>query len=98
MKDFVAIITLPNYFTDEFMSLIPRQRAMTDRYMRQGKIISYFLSSDRTKLWITFKANTKSEVHKILTSMPLAKFMNIQIEQLFFHLNSVSDLYQVSLN
>jgi hypothetical protein len=69
-------IKLPDELTEDFVLLIPRQRAHIDQLMDEGKVLQYSLASDRTTLWVTIVA--ESEI------------MNPGIMELAFH-NSVSN-------
>lgn len=82
-------IELPKELTQEFISLIPKQRAQVDKLMDQGKILHYSLSLDRSQLWVTLAARTEHEAMDIIASFPLVHFMKPEIFELAFH-NSVS--------
>jgi hypothetical protein len=47
MNQFMADITLPVQFDQEFVSLIPRQQAHINDLMDQGTVTGYSLSLDR---------------------------------------------------
>ncbi len=98
MNDYFLDIDLPHYFDQDFMAKIPEQRAFINKMMNQGAISSYSLSMDRTKLWVTIKANTKSEAKKLFASFPLYEYMNGAIIPLMFHQGVNVALPQPSLN
>ena len=89
MTTFMISIELPKELTQEFISLIPKQRAQVDKLMDQGKILHYSLSLDRSQLWVTLAARTEHEAMDIIASFPLVHFMKPEIFELAFH-NSVS--------
>jgi hypothetical protein len=89
MYEFMIDIDLPVPFTDDFLALVPRQRAMVNRLMNEGKITSYALSIEEGKLWITALAERSEEVKDIIESFPIAEHIFYRISKLTFH-NSVS--------
>jgi muconolactone delta-isomerase len=86
----MVIIKLPNELTEEFVLLIPKQRAHIDRLMDEGKVIQYSLAADRTYLWVTVVAESERQVMDILATFPLIHYMSPIITELAFH-NSVSN-------
>jgi len=88
---------LPTPFTEEFVSLIPEQRHMIDNLLAEGKIRSYSLSEDRSRLWTVFVADSEFEVMELIAQMPLGKFMEPYITPLMFH-NASDMVLQFSLN
>jgi muconolactone delta-isomerase len=89
MNLFMITIQLPKEPTQEFFSLIPKQRAKVDELMNEGKILHYSLSLDRSQLWVTIVARTETIAMDILSSFPMIHFMKPEISELAFH-NSVS--------
>jgi muconolactone delta-isomerase len=85
MEYFMVDVDLPLVLSEEFVSLIPKQRARVNELMDKGLVLGYSLSHDRSKLWITFKAKGISQVRKALNSFPLYKFFQVQIYPLMFH-------------
>ena len=98
MNDYFIDIDLPHHFDQTFMALIPEQRAFINKMMNKGVISSYSLSMDRTKLWVTIKANTESEVEKLFGEFPLYEYMHGAIIPLMFHQGVNVALPQPSLN
>ena len=91
-------ITLPEFISEEFMSLIPFQRSQVNRLMGRGILNSYSLSADRGRIWTVVNADTQKEVEHTLNSFPLVKFMNYQIYELAFNNNISQILPRFSLN
>jgi muconolactone delta-isomerase len=98
MREFMAIIRLPDEFTEDFVRLIPRQRAAINLLMREGTIAAYSLSADRTMLWVTIRANNKREVREIIKSFPLYDYMKETIVELMFHEQASTLIPELSLN
>jgi muconolactone delta-isomerase len=90
MNPYMIIIKLPTELTEEFVLLIPKQRAHIDKLMDEGKILQYSLAADRTYLWVTVIADSEQQVMELLATFPLIGFMKPVITELAFH-NSVSN-------
>ena len=89
---------LPPVLSQEFMATIPAHRARVNDLMRQGKIISYTLALDRSKLWAIIRAESEEEVESVIETLPLAPYLESDIYELFFHNSLSSELPLISLN
>jgi muconolactone delta-isomerase len=98
MNQFMVNITLPSEITEEFLALIPRQRELVNKLFSEGKLTSYALALDRSKLWATIAAGSEEEVVHILSLLPLRKYMQIEIHQLAFHQNASVNIARISMN
>lgn len=98
MPQFMIDFVLPRIVTQEFISLIPNQRAEVNRLMEQGKIIGYTLTLTRSKLWAVIVAENEEEVLEIISAFPLLKFMRFDIHPLAFHQSISLGLPSISLN
>jgi hypothetical protein len=98
MYEFMIDIDLPVPFTDEFLSLVPRQRAMVNKLMNEGKITSYALSIESGKLWITAIAETELDVKQMLNGFPIAEYIFYRINKLTFHNSTSFQIPNFSLN
>ena len=74
MHLYMVEIGLPHYFSQEFMALIPEQRALVNELQSDGVIHSYSLSLDRSKLWVVMVAESPEEVDDILESFPIMPY------------------------
>lgn len=99
MTQYMVQLDLPETLTQEFLSLIPTHRSKVNELMTQGKIFSYSLAADRTKIWAVLLAPSELEAMETLGELPLMRFMNIgEVSALAFH-NSISlSMPQFSLN
>ncbi|MCW3104139.1 MAG: hypothetical protein JWO09_2579 [Bacteroidetes bacterium] len=86
----MVIIKLPNELTEDFVLLIPKQRAHIDKLMDEGKILQYSLAADRSFLWVTVIAESERKVMDLLSTFPLIDYMSPIVTELAFH-NSVSN-------
>lgn len=98
MPEFMVDVNLHHPHSDEFLKLIPSQRAVVNDLMMEGKITSYCVSVDRAKLWITIVAKNADAVMDELAKFPLIEFMDCEIEQLLFYNSAYQTFSQISLN
>jgi Muconolactone delta-isomerase len=85
MPQFMVEFQLAENRTEAFASLIPRQRQKVNELMEQGKIFTYTLAQDRSKLWCIVRAEDEFEVMSIVSEFPLIDFMNPTISELMFN-------------
>jgi len=98
MNQYIVDIDLPYPPAEEFIELIPSQRAHVNTLMGEGKIASYSLSMDRSRLWVIVNAATAEDARGIVASFPIIAFIKFRVHELAFH-NSVRLLRpQFSLN
>ncbi|HNP48087.1 MAG TPA: hypothetical protein PKK99_01590 [Bacteroidia bacterium] len=98
MKQYIVTSKLPEEFTQEFLSLIPLQRAAVNRLMNKGIILTYAVAGDRSRLWITLEAESEADVIHNLSELPLIRFMRPEITELLFFHNLSFMLPHPSLN
>jgi hypothetical protein len=98
MNEYMVTITFPAEFDEEFISLIPGQRAMVNALMGKGIISSYSLSVDRQTLWVTMIGGSDGHILETLQQMPLFRFMNFEVRELMFHNAPVFAQPSFSLN
>ena len=95
---FMVDFTLPDHLSEEFMSLIPYQRAAVNRLFKDGKLANYALSIENSKLWAIFHANSEMEVMNMIADLPLTEFMQVEISMLTFFNTMTPNLPQFSMN
>lgn len=98
MAEFLIDITLPDELEEDFIAKIPAQRLMVNKLLAQGIVLSYSLSADRTKLWITMQANSRQEIIRKLNEFPLIDYFTYTIHLLAFHNAAVVQIPPFSLN
>ena len=59
----------------KFQNLIPMQRNIINSYFMNGKLISYALSLEKSRIWAVFNAQTEDEVIQLVEKMPLTKYI-----------------------
>lgn len=69
---------------EAFMEKVPEQRAKINEMMEQGRILSYSLAADRSKLWCIVSADSELAVLEALAEFPLIDYMTPDIIELMF--------------
>ncbi len=82
---FLIDFTLPANLDEEFMDLIPYQRAMVNRLFKDGVLLNYALSLESSRLWCIINATSELEVQTIIKDLPLTEFMEFEINMLTFY-------------
>lgn len=77
--------------------MIPRQRVNVNEMFNSGKLISYTLSMDLSKLWAVFISESESELLSLVDKLPLSQYMDFDYTELRFH-QSLKLLPTMSLN
>ena len=85
MNEYMITTNLVSSFSEEFIAMIPEQRAQVNRLMEKGILTSYSLSADRRTLWITLLATSRDAAERTLQMMPMHRFMQSEIIELLFH-------------
>ena len=98
MAQFIIDIHIPMDPDREFFELIPLQQAHILMLLEQGTVMSYSLSLDRSRLWVTMNARTERDVIEILTAFTMFKYFEPSIYPLMFHNTSLMSQLKVSLN
>lgn len=89
---------LPSILSEEFMDLVPFQRLAVNKLFEEGKIVSYALSLENSRLWGIFVANSELQVMDVLSDLPLTPFMKVEISLLTFYNDSKTQVPKFSLN
>ena len=79
---YMVDFTFKGALSEEFFDLIPYQRVVINKFLQQGKLVSYALSIENGKVWAIFNANTESEVQQMINKLPLLKFMDVEVSLL----------------
>ena len=75
MNTYMIDIKLPEEMTEEFLSLIPKQRACVDKLMDEGKILQYSLSYNRSQLWVIMVAASKRNAKDIILTLIILLYL-----------------------
>ena len=98
MNQFMVEVFLPGSLSQEYISLIPKQREYIDDMFSRGVISSYTLAMDRSKLWVTFSLQTVRDVKQIMNDFPIADYVDYSIHQLAFSNSTSAIIPEISLN
>lgn len=98
MNQYMVEFELPETMTEEFLALIPEQREKVAEWMAEGRLLSYTLAFDRSKLWATVAAESEEAVSEMLDTFPLTPFMEAEIFELAFNERANMFIPKFSLN
>ena len=98
MKQYMVDISLPEVFSQSFVSLIPSQRAMVNRLLQEGTIRAYSLALDRSKLWVVLVAESEEAADELLETFPIMDHCSYVLAELMFHDMVSNELPRISLN
>jgi muconolactone delta-isomerase len=96
-RQYMVEFTILDPYNNGLEKLIPNQQKEVYKLFQQGKLLTYTLASNRSKLWAIFLSESESELVQILTKLPLHNFMDYDYTELLFH-NSASHSPTMSLN
>lgn len=82
---FMIEFKIPAELPMKFVELVPEQRDKVDDFLFQGSILSYTMSTDKSKLWIVVDAENDGEAFDIISELPLTPFMSMKMHSLMFH-------------
>ncbi|MEO1449832.1 MAG: muconolactone Delta-isomerase family protein [Bacteroidota bacterium] len=97
-NQYMVEIYLPPEMTQEFMNLIPSQRAQVNSLVKEGTIRSYTLSMDRQRLWVVMVEENESTLVDRLNTFPIMPYCEYEIHSLMFHDMASQELPRISLN
>lgn len=84
--------------TEEFMARIPMHRVMINQLIERGVILMYAVAEDRSKLWLSIRAESLYDAKQIVKKFPIYAFLEPQFSTLMFY-NSTDELMpRFSLN
>lgn len=86
MKDiFLVHITLPDIFTSDLYSLIPKQRELINSLLEQRIVLNYSLDMERKNMWVYFEVKDKQELSGILSQFPIIHDIGVTIHEMAFY-------------
>ena len=94
----MVTITLPSHFTEDYMKLIPRQRAMIVEMLSNGKLASFSLNRDRSVAWMVATAKDQEALYIMLGKFPMHKYFEYEVNELILHDTQFMGLPKVVLN
>ncbi len=94
---YMVEVFLSDVIDDDYTDLIEAQREHVSDLFNVGKLISYTLAEDRSRLWAVILANSESELVSIIDGMPLSPYVEYDYCPLLFH-ESIHLIPSMSLN
>ena len=82
---YMVEFTIPDDFTQEMAESIPAQRNKVETYFYNGKLLSYTLAADRSKLWAIFVCHSEAELINLIENLPMTKYLDYNYNQILFH-------------
>jgi hypothetical protein len=98
MQKYMITITLPSYFSQEYIELIPRQRMKIMQMLNKGRLSSFSLNSNRSMAWMVMNAKDEADVQKQLAKFPMHRFFSYEVEELMVYDTEFMGLPKVVLN
>jgi len=99
MKDvFLVHIILPDFFSQKFYELIPKQRILINQLLEKRIVRSYSLDMERKNLWVYIEAISEQDVMDILSTFPIIKQVKVNIHELAFFDSAPVSLPDLILN
>ena len=79
MTTFIVPFTFKQRPDEEMLALIPQEQARIKELMGQGVVVTLYLSAERTRGWLVMRGESQSDVQQALGTLPLHKFMDLEI-------------------
>ena len=79
------------------MSMVPAQRNAIERLFSAGKLLSYTVAADKSKVWAVMMAESESELLSYIDEFPMTAYMDFDYCELMFY-NTVHFMPAMSLN
>ncbi len=98
MNTYMINITLSSLIDENFVSLIPKQRAHINKLMNKDIVLQYSLAIDRSRLWVILKAKSENNAMDIISEFPLIHYMQPEITELAFHNSLANELPRLIMN
>jgi hypothetical protein len=95
---FMVEFAMPEVLSERFTNLIPDQRAVVNQYFSDGKLLSYAVSLENSKIWAVFLGESHIEVEKIVKKLPLTRYMKFEVSILTFFNLAMSGVPSFSVN
>jgi muconolactone delta-isomerase len=79
---FMVTVTFNQKPNDELRSLIPAERSRIKELVAQGVMQNGYMAASRSKIWLIMQGESQDVVQAALESLPLYKFMDVEITSL----------------
>lgn len=82
---YLVHITLPDVFTQELYSQIPRQRELINELLEKRIVLNYSLDMERKNIYVFFDVEDRAELNKILATFPIIIGVKVMVRDLAFY-------------
>ena len=83
--EYMVEFVLPEFLDEKMTKTIPAQRKFVERYFQTGKLLSYTLAADRSKLWSVFYCQSEAELINLIEKMPMTRYFDYNYHEILFH-------------
>jgi len=97
LMQYMVEFDVPRPVLEEILDLVPDQRNILDDLFASGKLLSYTVSVDKTKIWAVMIAESESELLTYIDELPMTPYMDYDYYELMFY-NTVHFMPSMSLN
>jgi len=97
LLQYMVEFVVPQHVIDQILDLVPDQRASLDELFASGKLLSYTVSANKTKIWAIMMAESESELLSYIDGLPMTPYMDFDYHELMFY-NTVHFMPTMSLN
>jgi len=97
LMQYMVVFDVPQPISEDILDLVPEQRDSLDELFTSGKLLSYTVAADRSKVWAVMIAESESELLTYIDEMPMTPFMDYDYYELMFY-NTVHFMPSMSLN
>jgi muconolactone delta-isomerase len=98
MNKFMVTLSFPGIFSEDFITLIPRQRAMIVKLLSNGKLANFSLNEHRTSAWMVVNAKSLEDVERLLERFPMRDYFTATVEKLVLHDTAFMGMPKLVLN
>ena len=95
--EYMVELDVPKPFPEKLMIMLPPQRDSIDSLFSSGKLLSYTVAADKSKVWAVMMAESESELLSYIDELPLTPYMDFDYCELMFY-NTVHFMPAMSLN
>jgi muconolactone delta-isomerase len=85
LVQYMVEFTLPKELPQDFLDRIPQQRNAVNKMLHEGRVLTYALSLEDSRLWVIFSVRTEAELTELIQRLPLTRYMKANIHELTFY-------------
>ena len=79
---FMLTATWKQPLDETMMALLPAEEARADELVEQGILEALYLPADQSGAWTVWRCESLDEVQKVAQTLPLYKYLNVEIAPL----------------